>query len=140
MQLEEVRGFLESNHRGVINTHQPGGAVQSSIVVTGVYDGTVAFVSVNGRSAKVRNLRDDPRCTVLAVTDDWSSYVTVEGRARLFDDNNTDVDELRLLLRDVFKTCGDGRHSDWEEYDRVMRRQEAVAVLVRPDRIYGLLR
>ena len=140
MEFEEVRRFLESNHRGVVNTHQRDGAVQSSIVVTGVYDGAVAFVSVNGRSAKVRNLRDDPRCTVLAVADNWSSYVTVEGRARLFDGGNTDSDELRLLLRDVFKACGDGEHSDWQEYDRVMRRQQAVAVLVRPDRIYGLLR
>ena len=140
MEFEEARGFLESNHRGVVNTHQRNGAVQSSIVVTGVHDGTVAFVSVNGGSAKVRNLRDDPRCTLLAVTDDWSSYVTVEGRVRLYDDDNTGAEELRLLLRDVFKACGDGTHSDWEEYDRIMRRQRAVVVLVQPERVYGLLR
>ena len=140
MEFQEIRPFLESNHRGVVTTLQPDGSTQASIVVCGAYQDNLAFVSIRGRSAKVRNLRRDPRCTVLAVTADWSSYVVVEGQTRLFDANNTDAEELRLLLRDVYRACGSKEHPDWEKYDEVMRRQRAVVVYLRPDHIYGLLR
>ena len=140
MKFEDVRPFMQANHSAVVTTHMPDGATQVSLVVSGVHQGHAAFVSIRGASAKVRNLRRDPRCTVLALTPDWRSYAVVEGRARLLDQDNTEAEELRVLLRDVFRACGDGTHSDWDEYDRVMRDQRAVVVLVSPDRVYGLLR
>ncbi len=140
MEFEEIRPFLATNHRAVINTVQRNGAVHASIVVCGAYQGQAAFVSVRGNSAKVRNLRRDPRCTVVATAADWRGYVVVEGQARLMDSRNTEPEELRQQLREVFKVCGDGTHSDWDEFDRVMRQQDSVVVLVHPERIYGLLR
>ena len=140
MEFKDIRPFLETNHRGVVTTFQSNGAAQASIVVCGAHEGSVAFVSVRGDSAKVRNLRRDARCTVLTVTEGWRSYAVVEGTAQIFDANNTGSEELRTLLRSVYSACGGGEHPDWDEYDRVMRQQNAVAVLVRPDRIYGLLR
>lgn len=140
MEFEEARPFLEANHRGVIMTVGASGSIQSSIVVSGAYEGHAAFVSVQGKSAKVRHLRRDNRCTVLAVADDWSSYVVVEGRAQLHDSGNTEAEELRRLLREVYRACGDKDHPDWEEYDRAMVQQGAVVVLVDPERVYGLLR
>ena len=77
---------------------------------------------------------------MLAVTPDWFSFAAVEGRARLHDRRNTDAEELRRMLRDVYRACGDKEHPDWEEYDQAMRDQDAVAVLVHPERVYGLLR
>jgi PPOX class probable F420-dependent enzyme len=121
-------------------TVEPNGAMQSSIVVCGAYQGNAALVSVRGNSAKVRNLRRDPRCTVLAVTGDWRGYAVVEGQARLLDSRNTAAEELRRKLREVYRACGDKEHPDWEEYDRVMRQQDAVVILVQPQRVYGLLR
>ena len=100
----------------------------------------MAFVSIRGRSAKIRNLRRNPQCTVVATAADWRNYVVVEGEARLFDSTNTPAEELRQKLQDVFRVCGDGTHSDWDEYDRIMLQQEAVVVLVTPERVYGLLR
>ena len=140
MEFEEARPFMETNHRGVIHTLQRNGAIQTSIVVCGAYEGNAAFVSVRGNSAKVRNLRRDPRCTVLSVSADWRGYVAVEGQARLFDRRNTDTEELRVLLREVYRACGDKDHPDWEEYDRAMVQQDAVVVLVPPERVYGLIR
>ena len=140
MEFENVRSFMETNHRGVITTRRRNGATQTSIVVCGAYKDNAAFVSVRGSSAKVRNLRRDPNCTVLAVTEGWRSFVAVEGQARLFDAANTDAEELRVLLREVYRACGDKDHPDWEEYDRAMVQQEAVVVLVTPERVYGLLR
>jgi PPOX class probable F420-dependent enzyme len=121
MEFEEVRPFLESNHRGVVTTFQRNGAAQASIVVCGPYLGNMALVSVRGNSAKVRNLRRDPRCTVVATAADWRSYVVVEGQAQLLDYHNTDAEEMRQKLREVYRGCGDRDHPDWDEYDRTMR-------------------
>ena len=137
MEFEDARPFMETNHRGVINTLQRNGAVQTSIVVCGAYQGNAVFVSVRGNSAKIRNLRRNPTCTVLSVGTDWRGCVAVEGQARLYDRRNTDAEELRLMLREVYRACGDKDHSDWEEYDRAMVQQDAVVVLVQPERVYG---
>jgi PPOX class probable F420-dependent enzyme len=140
MEFEDVRPFLQRHHRGVITTYQSDGAAHASIVVCGAYQGHAAFVIVRGSSVKARNLRRDPRCTVLAVTDDWRSWATVEGEAQLFDYGNTDAETMRRMLREVYRACGDRDHPDWEEYDQAMRAQQAVIVLVRPQRVYGLVR
>lgn len=140
MEFQEAVPFLQTNHRGVITTYQRNGGLQSSIVVCGAYEGNGAFVSVRGSSAKVRNLRGNPHCSMLAVSSDWRGYVVVEGPTTLKNAGNTDAEELRALLREVFRACGDKDHPDWEEYDQAMVKQDAVVVLVRPDRVYGLLR
>ena len=140
MEFQDARPFMESHHLGVVTTQQPDGASHVSIVVCGAYQDQAAFVAVRGASVKVRNLRRDPHCTVSTVTPDWRSWVSVEGEAQLFDYHNTDAEEVRKLLREVFRACGDKDHPDWEEYDQAMRQQDAVVVLVRPQRVYGILR
>ena len=64
----------------------------------------------------------------------------VEGTATLTDYHNTDSEVMRQKLRDAFMACGDNEHPDWEEYDRAMVAQDAVIVVVQPDRVYGLIR
>ena len=140
MEFEDAVPFLQKNHRAVISTYQKTGGMQSSIVVCGAYQGQGAFVSVQGCSAKVRNLRRDPRCTVMAVDNDWRDYTVVEGQAQLKDYHNTPPEEFRVLLREVFRACGDKDHPDWEEYDQAMVKQDAVVVFVTPERVYGKLR
>ena len=140
MNFADVVPFLQNNHRGVIATRRPDGATHSSIVVCGAYDGNAAFVSVYPRSQKIRNLRRDPNCTVLGVTDDWREWVSVEGKATLYDYGNMDAEEMRVMLRKVYMACSHSEHPDWDEYDQAMIDQKAVIVLVAPERVYGLLR
>ena len=140
MDFEDVRPYLETHHRGVIATRRPNGATHSSIVVCGAYKGHAAFVSVYPRSQKIRNLRRDPNCTVLAVSEDWRQWISVEGKATLFDYGNTEAEEFRVMLREVYMACSDTEHPDWDEYDQAMIDREAVIVLVAPERVYGLLR
>ena len=64
----------------------------------------------------------------------------VEGAAELKDYHNTDAEEMRVELRNVFRQCGDTDHPDWEEYDQAMVEQDAVIVLVTPQRVYGMVR
>ena len=140
MNFEDARPFMESHHRGVIATRRPDGATHSSVVVCGAYEGKAAFVSVYPRSQKIRNLRRDPHCTVLAAAEDWRQWVSVEGEATLLDYSNTDAERMRLALRTVYMACSHAEHPDWDEYDQAMIDQEAVIVLVSPERVYGLLR
>ena len=48
-----------------------------------------------------------------------------------------DADRIRLLLREIYSAAG-GSHDDWDEYDRTMREQRRSAVLITPDRVYGV--
>ena len=140
MKFEDVRPFMEKNHRGVITTYQRNGAMHNSLVSSGAYQGNAAFVVVYPNARKTRNLRRDSRCTVMTVDNDWRGHAVVEGQAQLFEARNTEAEKLRLLLREVYRACGDKDHPDWEEYDRAMVKQEAVVVLVKPERVYGYAR
>ena len=141
MEFQDYANFVGSNHRGVITTYRRDGAGHASIVVCGAYQGKAAYVIVRGNSVKTANLRRDSRCTVTAVSDDWRSCVSVEGAAHLMDYRNTDAERMRVELREVYRACSaHGDHPDWEEYDQAMVQQDAVIVLVEPQRVYGMIR
>jgi len=127
----------------VVSTTRGDGTIQSSVVNSGVIEHplrsgpVVAFVAA-GTSQRLRNLRARPRTTVV-LRSGWQ-WAAVEGAVELVgpDDRFDGVDDerLRLLLREIFAAAG-GTHDDWDEYDRVMRAERRVAVLVDPQRIYG---
>jgi PPOX class probable F420-dependent enzyme len=91
----------------------------------------VAFVA-RGATAKLANLRTDPRAT-LVFRSGWE-WVAVRGPVELAgpDDPLAGVD-LRRLLRDIYTAAG-GDHPDLDEYDRVMAAERRTAVLLRPER------
>ena len=141
MDFQDYENFVNNNHRGVITTYRRNGAGHTSIVVCGAYKGKAAYVIVYGNSVKVRNLQNDNRCTVMAVSEDWRSCVNVEGTSELMDYRNTDPETMRVELREVFRACSaHGDHPDWEEYDEAMVKQDGIIVLVEPERIYGRIR
>ncbi len=85
---------------------------------------------------KLRALRERPATSIL-----WRAgwrWAAVDGDCELFGpaDGDLDADGLRLLLRAVFTACG-GTHDDWDAYDRAMRDEGRVAVLVTPRKVYG---
>jgi PPOX class probable F420-dependent enzyme len=127
----------------VVSTSRADGSIQSSVVNAGVIDHpttsrpVVAFVAAAG-AHRLRNLRVRPRATVV-VRAGWQ-WAGVEGPAELIgpDDpfDGVDDERRRLLLREIFTAAG-GVHEDWDEYDRVMRDERRVAVLIEPERIFG---
>ena len=126
----------------VLSTTRSDGTVQASVVNAGVLrhpvtgDEVVGLVAAGG-TRKVRNLRADPRATIV-VRAGWQ-WATVEGTVELVgpDDRRTGVDDegLRVLLQDVFRAAG-GTHDDWDEYDRAMAHERRAAALIIPTRIY----
>jgi PPOX class probable F420-dependent enzyme len=128
----------------VVSTARSDGSIQSSVVNAGVVEHpvsgqrVVAFVAA-GSSHRLANLRARPRATVV-IRAGWQ-WAGVEGPVQLAgpDDPLAGIDGegVRTLLRDIFTTAG-GTHDDWDEYDRVMAEDRRVAVLVEPERIYGV--
>jgi PPOX class probable F420-dependent enzyme len=126
----------------VISTLRGDGSVQSTVVNAGVLEhplhgGQVAALVAVGGTRKLRNLRANPRAT-LVVRAGWR-WATVEGDAQIIgpDDPHPDIDgeALRLLLRAIFRAAG-GTHDDWDTYDRVMAQERRAAVLIAPRRVY----
>ena len=143
--VEGFAGLVPLDHGlVVVSTARADGTIQSSVVNAGVLDHpltgqpVVALVAA-GRSCKVTNLRARPRATVV-IRAGWA-WAGVEGPVELVgpDDalEGVDAEGLRRLLRAIFTAAG-GTHEDWDEYDRVMADERRVAVLVRPERTFGV--
>ncbi len=141
--LEPVRRIVtqESGLAGV-SVVRPDGTPHSSLVNAGVLDHPITGRPVVGYvtygPVKLRTLRERPGTSIL-----WRAgwrWAAVDGYSELIgpDDPHPEVDDerLRLLLRAIFAAAG-GTHDDWDTYDRVMREEARVAVLVEPRRVYG---
>ena len=87
--------------------------------------------------AKYKNLRRHPRASLLVSKNDWWGYLVLEGEATVLAPDNTDADELRLALRDVYRAAADKEHPDWDDYDQAMVRDRRSIVIVVPDHNYG---
>jgi PPOX class probable F420-dependent enzyme len=145
VDLSDVRQLVTAE-RGlaVVATPREDGSVQASVVNAGVTvhpvtgDAVIGFVAMGG-AVKLRNLRRRPQATIVFRV--GSRWATIEGAASLIgpDDplDGFDASRLPTLLRDVFLSTG-ATHDNWPEYDRVMAEERRCAVLVRPERLYGI--
>ena len=139
LDLTPVRRIVAEEHGlASVSVVRADGTPHASLVNAGVLDHprtgrpVVAYVTY-GR-VKLRTLRERPATSIL-----WRAgwrWATVDGESELIGPGDGDPEELRLLLRAVFAAAG-GTHDDWDTYDRVMREEGRVAVLVEPARVYG---
>jgi hypothetical protein len=135
--LHLVRAHGAAEHWLAVLVTSGRAAPSVSVVNAGVLphpvtgDPTVAFVA-RGATAKLANLRKDPRAT-LVFRSGWE-WVAVRGPVELAgpDDPLAGVD-LRELLRDIYVAAG-GEHPDLDAYDRAMAAERRTAVLLRPAR------
>jgi PPOX class probable F420-dependent enzyme len=147
MRIEEFsRLAAQEDGLVVVGATRADGSVQASVVNAGVLrhpgDGTpVVGLVARGNALKLRLFRRRPVTAITVLSD--TQWVTVEGTAELAgpDDPHPDVApaDLPALLRTVFIAAG-GTHDDWPTYDRVMAEERRTAVLVRPQRVYGVIR
>lgn len=139
LDLEPVRRIVAQDHGlACVAVVRADGTPHTSLVNAGVLDhpghgGPVAGYVTYGR-VKLTNLRARP-ATSISWRAGWR-WAGIEGPSELIGPDDTDAESLRLLLRAVFTACG-GTHDDWDAYDRVMRAEGRVAVLVTPTRVYG---
>ncbi|GAA4856339.1 PPOX class F420-dependent oxidoreductase [Saccharopolyspora rosea] len=129
MEIEEALEYVERNHRAVLSTLRRDGTPQlTPVLVTGDGAGH-AVVSTTAGSAKVGNLRRDPRAWLCVLPDQFfGRWIQVAA----------DVDVVELpdampLLEDYYRRIS-GEHEDWDAYRRAMREEHRVALLLRPTR------
>ena len=136
MLPDSVVEFAKDTHRGVISTFRRDGSVQMSIVSCGPLGDGIAF-TVTEERVKLKNLRRDPRCTLLVSKESWWGFVVLQGRAQIMSADNTDPEEFRMALRDAYRACSGSDHPNWDEYDQAMRDDRRSIIVVVPDHIYG---
>jgi PPOX class probable F420-dependent enzyme len=141
--LDPIHRIVPREHGlASVSVVRADGTPHSSLVNAGVLDHPITGRPVVGYvtygRVKLRNLRARPATSVL-----WRAgwqWAGVDGVSELIgpDDpaDGIDAEGLRLLLRAVFTGAG-GTHDDWDTYDRVMREERRVAVLIEPQRVYG---
>ena len=133
---ENIKQFASETHRGVLTTFRRNGAAQMSIISCGPMRDGICFTVTEDR-VKLKNLRRDPRCSLMVSRESWWGFVVLEGRAQIISAGNTGPEELRLALREAYTASSGEDHPDWAEYDQAMRDDRRSVIIVVPDHIYG---
>ncbi|CAN5359439.1 PPOX class F420-dependent oxidoreductase [soil metagenome] len=135
---DKLLAVISSNSLGVLATIKGDGRPQLSNV-TYYFDARklVLQVSITEPRAKTRNLRRDPRASVLVSSDDGWSYAVAEGDAILTPpatapDDDT-VEGLVALYRNIA-----GEHPDWDDYRRAMVTDRRVLLTLPISHVYGM--
>jgi PPOX class probable F420-dependent enzyme len=133
----QIEQFIHDNPQGVLTSFRRNGMPQLSIVTVYPREGGVG-ISITENRMKFKNLLRDPRCSVLiSHVDWWSGFLVFEGRAELIHSGNTDPEKLRLARRYIFSATTRRRSRDWDEYDKIADADKRVAMILRPDHVYG---
>jgi PPOX class probable F420-dependent enzyme len=94
-------------------------------------------VSITEPRAKTRNLRRDPRASILVSADDGWSYAVAEGTADLSppaaDPHDDTVEALIRLYRNIA-----GEHPDWDDFRRAMVTERRVLMRLPVSHVYGM--
>jgi uncharacterized protein len=135
---DKLLAVIADNSLGVLATVKRDGRPQLSNVSYYFDARKVAVqVSVTEPRAKTRNLRRDPRASLLVSSDDGWSYAVAEGTAvltppaRALDDDT--VEALIALYRNIA-----GEHPDWDDYRHAMVTDRRVLLTMPIAHVYGM--
>ena len=135
---DKLLALIADNSVGVLATIKRDGRPQLSNVSYHFDPREVEIkVSITEPRAKTRNLRRDPRASILVCSDDGWSYAVAEGNAmltppaaNLHDDT---VEQLIALYRNIA-----GEHPDWDDYRRAMVTDRRVVMTLPISHLYGM--
>jgi PPOX class probable F420-dependent enzyme len=137
---DELERLLGDRGRGVLASVKSDGRPQLS-TVDFCYDAErrLAQASTVDGSAKVTNLRRDPRASLYVGSPDLASYAVAEGTVEISPVAAAVDDATIEELVDVYRRIK-GEHPDWDDYRRAMVEQGRVVLRFTVDRFYGLIR
>ncbi len=117
---DDARQFVADHHWGVLVTLKSSdGRPQLSNVAYALIDDEIR-VSLTDTRAKTANLRRDPRVSLHVTSDDFWTYVVVEGTARLSPVAAEPGDETCRRLLELYETISDKPHDDPDEFHAAM--------------------
>lgn len=129
--------FVRARHRSVLVTRRKDGTAQLSNITHTVIDGVVRM-SITADRVKYRNLARDPWAALHVTSDDFWSWVVLEGDVELTEPaaapDDAVVDELVAYYRSA-----SGEHPDWDEYRQAMVSDRRAIVRIKPGYAYGAL-
>ncbi len=121
--------FLRPRHHLILLTRRRDGSPQASPVTAGVDTAGRIVISTYPERAKVANLRREPACSALVLSEDFGGpWVQVEGTAEVLD-----LPEALEPLVDYYRAIS-GEHPDWDEYRAAMRTQGKALIRLTPER------
>jgi PPOX class probable F420-dependent enzyme len=135
----EISALVASQHLGTLATLKRDGRPQLSNV-SYTYDDSTGLVrmSLTGDRAKVKNLRRDPRASMLVQTQGGWIYGVVEGDMELSDVTTDPHDAAAEELVDVYRAVAGKEHPDWDEYRAAMIEQGRLVATLTVTHGYGL--
>ena len=137
MELEQALSYARNQTRAVLITLKSDGRPQSSNVMQWTDAEGVVHVSVTDTRAKVRNVRRDPRVSIHVTSEDFWSYVVLEGDAELSPVSTSPDDATVDELVDYYRALN-GEHPDWDDYRAAMVADQRLVLRLRPQRAYGM--
>jgi PPOX class probable F420-dependent enzyme len=138
VELTDALAFVAARKQGVLTTIRANGRPQLSNIMYVPYDGDTFLISVTDSRAKTANLRRDPRASLYVAGDNFYQYVVLEATAVLSAVATDPHDSTVDLLVEYYRK-GAGEHPDWEEYRRAMVSDGRIALILRPERAYGMV-
>ena len=135
---DKLLGLISGNSLGVLATIKRDGRPQLSNVAYHFDPRALTIqVSVTEPRAKTRNLRRDPRASLLVSSDDGWAYAVVEGDAQLTAPAAAVDDPTVDALVELYRNIG-GEHPDWDEYRRAMVDDRRVLLTLPITHLYGM--
>ncbi|MFE4174176.1 PPOX class F420-dependent oxidoreductase [Streptomyces sp. NPDC056909] len=135
--LFDPHALLARSRLGVLATIKSDGRPQLS-PVTPAYDRTagVIRVSTTEGTAKIANLRRDPRAALEVTSPDGRAWATAEGTVTLTGPGTDPHGPEVEALVDYYRAAA-GEHPDWDEYRSVMVSDRRVLIRLTVDNVYG---
>ena len=135
---DKLLAVISGNSIGVLATIKQDGRPQLSNV-SYHFDtrDVVVRVSITEPRAKTRNLRRDPRASLLVDADDGWSYAVAEGTAELSPPAAAPGDDTVEALIALYRNIA-GEHPDWDEYRQAMVTDRRVLLTLPISHVYGL--
>lgn len=135
---DKLLAVISGNSIGVLATIKRDGRPQLSNVRYHFDPRTLVFqVSITEPRAKTRNLRRDPRASILVDADDGWSYAVAEGTAELTAPAAAPGDDTVEALIALYRNIA-GEHPDWDEYREAMVTDRRVLLPLPISHVYGL--
>jgi PPOX class probable F420-dependent enzyme len=124
MDIDEARAFIRQNHSAVLATYRADGRPQMSPVGATVDDEGRVVISSRETAYKVKNLRRDPRVSVLVTKPNSWDWVQVDGTA-----TTLSLPDAMEPLIDYYRQAA-GEHPDWDDYRAAMAREKRLVIRV----------